>query len=374
MFRSLVPLCALAASAVSLCSCNPWDGEEQLGLRHQFRTITTGGDGYATARLPREEFSFTKFLLAARATDGEHTVYVDRVLDEEGTPLRRFLSDLEVNEWRTGAVADQALNHLNWPISDAEPEIRGEEIRVMLGAVDASRNLAPSVQLRLDVLQSDDSNFTSGTLGVNLIFAGDIADDDEMVDAFEEAGERLRAIFDPIELEIELSTSTWPEGTLPRPGFGAPQTWTDLTESTDNLAIDVVVVYEIAGASSDILGAAGSIPGGLLSSEKSGIILSATANAGPDLRFSDPEIDLLAATLGHELGHMVGLFHPVELSYDRWDALEDTPRCTSASTCQNLLGSNLMYPAALCSVNGCLTQHDITPNQASLIHRYTGVY
>lgn len=374
MSRSLVPLSGLGLALALMASCNPWDGEEALGLRHQFRTITTGGDGYATLRIPREELAFDKILLATHATQGEHTVYVDRVLDEDGTPIRRFLSDLELNRWRTGAVADQALNHLNWPISDAEPDISGEELRVVLGAVASDRSLAPGVQLLVEALQATDSDFSTGTVGVNLIFAGDIADDEDMIEAFEEAGDRMKEIFAAVDLSVELTTGTWSEGTLPRPGFGAARTWLELTESTDNLAIDVVVVYEIAGANPDILGAAGSIPGGLLPSEKSGIILSATANAGPDLRFSDEEIDLLAATMGHELGHMMGLFHPVELTYDRWDALDDTDNCGYAAVCQNVLGSNLMYPAALCTAGGCRTQHDLTPNQASLLHRYTGVY
>jgi len=372
--RSSIWLRALTVAALCLQGCDPWQGDELLTLPYRTRTITTGADGYATVRIPRDEVPFTKLLLSAGNADGGRTLYVDRVEDASGRSLRRFLADIDTGTWPTGAVSLQELNHLNWPISDADPDITGEQIRAVIGAVNPDNTLAPNVAMEIQILQAVDQDFSRGTLGVNLIYAGDIADDADMVAAFDEAAERMRPIFQAIDLDLEVSKHTWPEGNLPRPGFGSPQAWEDLTTSTDNLAIDVVIVYDIAGSEPEILGAAGSIPGGLIGSYKSGVILSATSNAGPDLRFSNPEIDLLATTMGHELGHMMGLFHPVELSYDRWDALADTERCASAAACQGALGTNLMYPSALCSQSGCLFQADITPNQASVIHRYTGVY
>lgn len=373
MTRTVTSPWALAVVVLSLAGCDPWDGEEMLGLTYRTRTITTGPDGYATVRIPRDDVSFTKLLLAAGNAENGRSLYVDRVEDSGGRALRRFLADIDLGTWPTGAVALQELNHLNWPISDADPAIAGDQLRVVIGAVNQDNTLAPNVSMEIQVLQSTDTDLSRGTLGVNLIYAGDIADDEHMVASFDEAAERMRSIFDAVDLDLEIFKHTWPEGNLPRPGFGAPQAWTDLTTATDNLAVDVVIVYDIAGSEPEILGAAGSIPGGLLGSYKSGVILSATSNAGPDLRFSNAEIDLLSTTMGHELGHMMGLFHPVELTYDRWDALGDTERCTNASSCQGALGTNLMYPSALCSQSGCLYQADITPNQASVLHRYTGV-
>jgi hypothetical protein len=373
LLRSIVPFPA-AAVALALGGCAVWEGDELLSLQHRYRTITTGPDGFATVRIPRDEVAFTKVLMTASDTDGQRTVYVDRVEGADGNALRRFLADLDVGEWRTGAVSDQQLNVFNWPISDAEPAISGDTLRVVVGAVNADRTFAPGASLRIETLQAIDADFAGGTIAINLIYAGDIGDDAAMVAGFTAAADRMRDIFAVANLDVEVFPQTWPEGTLPRPGFGAPQAWTDLTTGTDNLAIDVVVVYEIAGSDPDVLGAAGSIPGSLIGGPKSGIILSAVANAGPDLRFSSAEIDLLAATMGHEVGHMMGLFHPVELTYDRWDALGDTDRCVTAAACQGALGSNLMYPTALCGQSGCQTQTAITPNQASVLHRYTGVY
>lgn len=375
MLRSIVSLRALAVAALGLGGCAVWEGDELLTLQHRFRTITTGSDGYATVRIPRDEASsFSKVLLAASDDDGQRSVYVDRVEDASGEPLIRFLADTEIGIWHTGAVASQSLNHLNWPISNATPDISGDELRVVIGALNTDNTLQPNTTLLIEALRAQDADFSTGTLGINLIFASDLADDEDMIAAFEEAASRLEALVEPSGLTLEIATSTWQGTTLPRPGFGAPGEWTDITTSTDNLAIDVVVVYDVSGANQDILGAAGSIPGGLIGSEKSGVILSASSNAGPDLRFSDPEIDLLASTMGHEIGHMLGLFHPVELTYDRWDAHDDTDRCTSAAACQGALGSNLMYPAALCSVSGCILQDEVTANQASVLQRYTGVY
>jgi hypothetical protein len=68
------------------------------------------------------------------------------------------------------------------------------------------------------------------------------------------------------------------------------------------------------------------------------------ANAGGDGTFSDGDIALYGEVLAHEVGHFVGLCHPVERGYDYWDALDDTPECRSVSSCESILGMNLMFP------------------------------
>lgn len=369
------PVLGVLVVGTVLSGCGGWDEGRALGLDLRSRTIFTGSDGLARVRVPLGP-NDGKFLMASRVTDGDQTVYVDRVEDSGGN-IRRFLEDLDVFEMRTGAVADQELNHLNWPIGADDPDLAGEEVSVYVGAVNADRSLRVGAEVQVDVLLSDDTGFDEGELRVNIHFADGVGSDAEYRDAIEQA---VTYMADEIYANVGVTVAVvdyldWEGGTLPRPGFGAPDDWLAITNSTDSsLALDLVIVDTIAGSDATILGAAGSIPGGLLGSEKSGMILSASANAGPDLVYSESEIDLLGSTMAHELGHMLGLFHPVERSYERWDALSDTERCESESACQGALGTNLMYPTALCTSTTCLSQTDLTEDQTGVLQRYTGVY
>ena len=69
-----------------------------------------------------------------------------------------------------------------------------------------------------------------------------------------------------------------------------------------------------------------------------------------------------------------GLFHPVETTYDLWDALDDTEKCTNENECEDDLGANLMFPWPVCDSSGCVSQNQLTPEQQGVMHRYSGVY
>ena len=360
----------------ALAGCNGWDEGRALSLDRLSRTSLTGGsEGFARVKVPLSGVE-GKFLLASSVVEGDQTIYVERVEDDKGNLLRRFMADVEIDELRTGAVARQELNHLNWPIGLDDPDLSGEEVSVYLGAVNADDSLALGVEVQVDVLLSEDKDFDRGNLKVNIHYAEGLQDDAEYSAAVEQAVAYMQSqIYEAVGLVVVVEYLNWDGGTLPRPGFGAPEDWFELTNSTDSdLALDLVVVDTIAGSDPTILGAAGSIPGGLLASHKSGMILSASANAGPDLVYSPSEIDLLGSTMAHELGHMLGLFHPVERTYERWDALDDTEKCESEGACQGALGTNLMYPTALCTQSTCVSQTDLSEEQAGVLHRYTGVF
>ncbi|MEC7983511.1 MAG: hypothetical protein VX278_00020, partial [Myxococcota bacterium] len=77
--------------------------------------------------------------------------------------------------------------------------------------------------------------------------------------------------------------------------------------------------------------------------------------------------------LAHEAGHYLGLFHPHEVDYRSWDALEDTPDCEGSGVCDTSLQGNLMYPYPICSVSSCRPQEELTTDQTGVMHRYVGV-
>ena len=364
-----------AVALMALTGCNPWEQGSWWQLDTVTATLTTGADGYVKAKVPLPENSnISKMLLATTVLDGAQSVYVDRVESADGVVLRTLLTDVENSEMPTGAVAAQAINHFNWPIDAGDEPIAGDEIVVVMGAVNSDNTLADGARLDVTALLSDDSDFSQGQMQVYIHWAGGIDEDAEIKSAVEGGVAEMKRIFALHGVTVSETYLSWPEGVLPRPGFGAPDEWTALSTSTDEFGIDVVVVDTIAGSDATILGAAGSVPGGIFPSAKSGVILSAAANAGPDLIYTNAEITLLGGTLAHELGHMVGLFHPVELSYDRWDAVDDTENCQTVGACQGTLGFNLMYPTALCSSSECNLQDELTEGQTGIVQRYTGVY
>jgi hypothetical protein len=76
--------------------------------------------------------------------------------------------------------------------------------------------------------------------------------------------------------------------------------------------------------------------------------------------------------MAHEMGHYIGLFHPVEMSYNRWDDLRDTEECGGAFSCERDLGYNLMFPYSLCNFTSCESQYQITDDQAGVIQQAPG--
>ena len=94
---------------------------------------------------------------------------------------------------------------------------------------------------------------------------------------------------------------------------------------------------------------------------------------GPDALFSDEEVRILGETMAHEVGHLLGLFHPVEIDLDAWDALADTPRCERTSRCETQLGDNVMFPYPVCNWGGCQSQGNMTTDQVHVVRNYVGV-
>jgi hypothetical protein len=104
------------------------------------------------------------------------------------------------------------------------------------------------------------------------------------------------------------------------------------------------------------------------------VLVSWLKHAGPDGIFEDLDIETFGETLAHEVGHFLGLYHPVGQYFDQWDALEDTPQCTNRATCEAELGANVMFPYVVCAGDAaCIRQEDLTEDQVGVLVRYAGV-
>ena len=83
----------------------------------------------------------------------------------------------------------------------------------------------------------------------------------------------------------------------------------------------------------------------------------------------------MAETMAHEVGHYLGLFHPVEFDLNtglfvEGDVHGDTGTCTTFAQCSaNGTDQLLMFPTALPSV----TQQTISGEQSASMHRWVGI-
>ena len=153
-------------------------------------------------------------------------------------------------------------------------------------------------------------------------------------------------------------------------------------------AVNVIVTRE-ASALAGLLGVSGGLPGtpGRTGKRTSAVVLFTNAHQiAPGAPLSTADLEFLAGTGSHEIGHYLGLNHLVERTgytssvFER-DALIETPECRSSSDANtngiveigecsgtgatNSGGRNLMFWAG----SPAITQEDMTGEQGWLIRR-----
>jgi hypothetical protein len=100
------------------------------------------------------------------------------------------------------------------------------------------------------------------------------------------------------------------------------------------------------------MGLPGPYDGGL---DNAAILLATRAAASRSGRF---DLDKVAGTMAHELGHYLGLLHTSEKDSDVHDPLDDTPPCVAGC-------KNIMAP-----VSGSSRRVEFTPDQAWVMQRH----
>jgi hypothetical protein len=159
---------------------------------------------------------------------------------------------------------------------------------------------------------------------LNVIFVGELsASEDDIVEAVSLAQQiyvdngapRFEAAFYNLD-----TTNSWSLEEL--------DTLRAVVAGEDPLALNLFVIEDFAGES--LYGIAGGVPGpvGVNGVETSGVVVGLDAHYIQDSQGNWLlDTEEMGSTIGHELGHQLGLFHTTESTGDQFDPISDTPQC-----------------------------------------------
>jgi hypothetical protein len=357
-------------SLVALAACSHRSEEETEGLRHISGSFTAPADGDTKVSF-RVHDGETELMAIVQAEPERSTI---AALDAPNGD-RAFQADPSADHLSTNAGFVAPVSVLDWPVLSSDTPLSSGRWSATIGVVDENLHFIPG-NFQFDVWLASAKPASDNTLKVTLHYAEGLEDNADLAAALygDETGEgaidHWRELYAPMGISLEVDEE---ELTGESPGLpGNPsQIWEELS-SGEARRVNVVFVGNILGIP-DAFGLAGGIPGPLGSTAISGVLVSATLSAGNDGAFDQEERRILGETLAHETGHYLGLFHPVEATWDQWDALGDTSECTDAESCLHDLGTNLMFPYPVCSFQACNPQSALTSDQEAVARRHPDV-
>ncbi|MEQ1504678.1 MAG: hypothetical protein ABMB14_20730 [Myxococcota bacterium] len=354
-----------------LAGCGPKFLEEDLGgARHIWTRTNSNRQGTEVVKIQVEDGETA--MLATVQVDAPNQVHFRAVRDPADNEVFQAFEWNESPYSKTNGGFVAGVATLNWPIVGDDPELYGGRWELEFGVVDDTQTYI-GAPLYLDVLLKRDAAFTSGELAVSIVYTEGLEDDAELRDAVATAQGQWRDLYAAMGIDVSFDSYAFPDTALGPPAYGTEDAYFDISADTAPRSVNLVISDQIADLP-DIFGIAGDIPGPLVPTSRSAVQISALLAAGPDGKFDAEDTRLLAETMAHEVGHYLGLFHPVEATWDAWDVLDDTPECDQDRECVTDLGTNLMFPYPVCGPASCTPQSDTTDEQAAVANRYTGVW
>jgi hypothetical protein len=360
-------VCHWIVLALLLTACT---GKEQPRPA-SYTTGTTTINGLASTEIAVEG-GVSSFLVTATALNDDALLAVESIERPSGSTALDWMDWYYSPNYLTASILPVADNVvLNWPVRHEDPALTGGDWTVNMVAVSEAGVYLDGVELSVTVQTKADVDLREGTVKVLIAYAEGVGDMPDVVEAVELGVEEWRSLWfrEGIYLQERYIDSDF-DPQMPFVGDGH-RDFESLAQSSDDDELVMVIGQSIGGAQ-DYYGVSGNIPGSLIATPRSAVQLSWLANTGLDGDFSDTDIQLMGETMAHEMGHYMGLFHPVEIGFQYWDALGDTAECGNQSSCESSLSENLMYPYPVCSLSDCVAQQDITGGQAGVLHLYTG--
>ena len=369
--RSSVPVLFLGWSLLA-CTGTGSTGEDtaQCDGASQVSTLALTSDKNGSVDIPVSlGESDAAFMILTESRTG--LVSTDGVVDAEGNVVVDWSDWADSKESLTNAFfATDEVSAFNWPIREEDGTLSAGDWTVTASTLDSGGYPKARQDVDVTVIRRACLGSTA-TLPITIAYAGGLEDDAEVSAAVEAAAERWEEIYGALGINIQVSwISVDIDGSLPEPLTGGGD-YAAVYEAAGSTGVVVVVGDDVAGAS-DLYGEAGGIPGPLLASSHSVVAVSWLVHAGGNARFDADEIEVFAETMAPEVGHYVGLYHPVESGWSAWDAIGDTKRCTSGSACESALGANLMFPYPVCGQE-CLAQTELSEGQVAVLLNNAGV-
>jgi hypothetical protein len=365
----------ILAALLLACRDKVPDPEEPLTpdvVRVETLSVVTDREGYGT--VPVEVEAGEIFQLIGTRSRG--WLSVDYVYAPDGDAAFDWEDWYEGPRSLTDACFPKELSTaVNWPVRSEDGPLEAGTWSVKVAALTAQGTYQSGADIDVTILRTLDTALAAGTLRVVIAYAGGLEEDGEVVGGTEEAVEHWRGIYAARGITLDASFTTIDaDGSLPDTYQGLDEVQA-FGEALAQRAVIVVVGDQIGGDRS-LYGEAGGIPGPYTPARNGAVFVSWLANAGADARFSPSDVLLYGETMAHEVGHYLGLFHPVEASYRSWDALSDTEECASWNACDNNLGENLMYPYPVCTgatAGSCARQTLLSDGQAGVLNHWIGV-
>ncbi len=262
----------------------------------------------------------------------------------------------------------------NWPVRAEDGPLAEGTWEVVIGTYDRG-NYAGGKDVTVEVLTRPDPTFDAGKLYAVIAYAEGVREEEGVAPAVEAAAEYWVQLYAAVGIELEVTyTDIAVDPALPDTYEGLDE-FKAFHEDAERRSVLMVIGEDIAG-DQWTYGEAGAIPGPYAPAEHAAVEVAWIANAGADAEFQDADILLMGETMAHEVGHYLGLYHPVEDGFEYWDALEDTEACRGYTPCEDALGANLMFPYPVCTgmnAGSCTRQDELSGDQTGVLQRYVGV-
>ncbi len=346
-----------------LAACgSPWEESIEDGLRHLSGNFRTDGSGEIEVDFRVDEGE-TAFAAVAQATPLRTNL--PRLAGPDGM---LFEADTQSAYFLTNAGFVSPVSVLSWPILDGDPPVVEGEYAVAVGTLASEALAYEPGDFTVDVWLKSDPEAESGAVQVRLVWTAGLASSDSSA-AFDAAFAIWEEVYAAKGLAVvRLADADWDGAPIGLPGE-TPEGWLGMSGEGPPRVVNLVVVESIDGMA-QAYGLAGGIPGPPGATAASGVLVSLGLGAGVDGTFSALETRLLAETLAHETGHYLGLFHPVEIGWLQWDALDDTDACVTEATCEATFATNLMFPYPVCDLRACTPQDQLTGAQGRVANRH----
>ena len=306
--------------------------------------------------------------------DGRAYLATESLIDPAGETALDWQDWLYSDYSLTEALyATEFVSTLNWPVREEDGPIAPGTWTIEGSATSISGDPKSDAAITATILYRTDDAPEQGTIHAIIAYCTGLREDSDIVAGIEAGVAHWQQLYASwgIDLTVEYSDIDV-DPALPDTYKGVTA-FQDLLDTKEGYPL-LMVIGDLIADDSYIYGEAGAIPGPMIGTPISAVEVSWIAHAGANGQFSDWEIGVLGETMAHETGHYLGMFHPVEMDWNYWDAVSDTDECTSTGSCERNLGKNLMFPYSLCyNASNCESQDELTDGQIGIMQRYAGV-